>query len=448
MTRRLAKGTPMWQATGIVTGALLLTAHLAVGSGFEVRERSVEGLGKSFAGATAGYSDGSAAFFNPAAMPWIESHTLTAGAHVIVPRADFTDEGSRYPTGAPITGGTDDGGAVAIVPNAYLVSPCSDALAFGLAVNTPFGLATEWDSDWVGRYHALDTDLLTLNISPSVAWRLHKRLALGVGVSAVYFEAELSNAINFGTIAAQQLPPPANAAFSPGSADGYGNIKGDDWGYGYTLGLAFVPCEQGRLGLSYRSKVDATLEGDATFDVPPALAPAFQPMGLFVDTTGSADLTLPESVNLGYVHDVGDALQFAFDVGWTRWSRFEELRVDFGSNQPDSVTEEDWEDTWNVALGLSYAMNDTLTLRSGIAFDETPVPDPAHRTPRIPDGDRTWLSVGCGVKAADHLRLDVAYAHIFVSDGETAALSSTSDAIIGEYDSNVNIVSLQGVLTF
>lgn len=437
--------TVNWVAAATLVAALLLPLSQAEGSGFAVYERSAEGMGLAFAGATAGYEDGSSAYFNPAAMIFATEQTLCVGLHTIIPQADFDDQGSTMAGGIPMLpadGG--DGGVVAYVPQVYYVGPCSEELAIGLSINSPFGLATEWNHNWIGRYHAVRTDMLTINIAPGIAWRPLDWLSLGASVSVMYLDAELSNAINFGTIAYSQGIP----GVLPGSADGMGTLTGDDWGYGFTLGLAIVPCENARLGLTYRSEIDATLKGDATFEVPAPLQPAFAGMNMFVNTSGEAELTLPQQASLGGIYTLTEGLEVSAEVGWTGWSSFDELRVDFGSAQPDSVTEESWDDTWNVALGLSFDAADWLTLRCGVAYDETPVPDGEHRTPRIPDNDRTWLAMGCGLNPSDSIHIDIGYAHLLIDDSESAAVSSTGDTLVGEYESSVDIVSVQGVVTF
>ena len=171
-------------------------------------------------------------------------------------------------------------------------------------------------------------------------------------------------------------------------------------------------------------------------------------MDMFVNTDGKADLNLPDTISAGFYQKLGESFAVMGDVAWTNWSRFDELRIDYDSAQPDSVTDESWDDTWRFAVGLNYYLNPEWTLRCGAAFDETPVPDAEHRTPRIPDSDRTWLALGAGYQPSESLHLDVGYVHIFFKDCDSALVSSTGDVLLGEYKGHVDIASLQLRWTF
>lgn len=130
------------------------------------------------------------------------------------------------------------------------------------------------------------------------------------------------------------------------------------------------------------------------------------------------------------------------EVAWTRWSQFKELRVVFDNpRQPDSVVEENWDDTFRLSLGTDYNLNDEWTLRGGLTYDESPVPGPEHRTPRIPDMDRYWLALGLGFDATENLVIDLGYVHIFVEDGESSAPASNGAMLIGDWSSHVDLVS-------
>ncbi|MBU0678666.1 MAG: outer membrane protein transport protein [Verrucomicrobia bacterium] len=413
---------------------LSVIPYAASGSGFAIIEQGAKDIGAAFSGATADNTDPSAIFYNVAGISWLGQDELAVGGHLIAPSFKFEDDGSSYPLigGMPISGSEGgDAGVNAFVPNVYYVHGVSDDLAVGIGLHAPFGLAVDYDSDWVGRYHALETELITLNINPSVAMKLTDKVSVGAGLSYQYAEATLSSAIDFGGFSG-----------APGAADGKAEITGDDWAFGFNLGVMVVPTESTRVGLSYRSKIDHTLEGDADFDVPAPVAAGLMP-GLFVDTSGKADLNLPETAALGIYQRVGDAVAVMADVQWTGWSTFEELRVDYGGIQPDSVTEENWNDTMRYALGAEYYMDEVWTLRGGVAYDESPVPDKKHRTPRIPDANRTWLSVGVGYQPNADVSLNAGYTRLIFDDSEIEQVGATGDRLVGSYEGSVDIFSLQ-----
>jgi long-chain fatty acid transport protein len=423
----------------LAAAALLAGASAARGAGFAIIEQSVRNLGNAFAGATADPEDTAAIYWNAAGIAFQAGTHVSVGAHAILPSFEF-DGASSYPLfgNLPVSGNEGgDAGVDSYVPNFYLVHQINERINVGLGLHAPFGLAVEYDDGWVGRYHALKTELITLNINPTVAWKVNDRLALGAGVSAQYAEAEMSQAIDFGTILASQ-----GAGTAPGSLDGKATLEGDDWAYGFNLGVLYA-CENGRrLGLAYRSAIDHELEGDASFDTPDPARP-LQAMGLFRDTGGAADLRLPDTVTAGIYQPVGGSLALLADVAWTQWSRFDELRVRYGSNQPDSVTEENWDDSFRYAVGLNYFVDPQWTLRCGLAYDETPVPDKEHRTPRIPDADRRWVTAGFGYRATENVSLDFGYVHLFFNDSEIEQIGPSGDRLVGEYQGDVDIVSFQ-----
>jgi long-chain fatty acid transport protein len=408
-------------------------------------EQSASGIGNALSGATAGNDDPSTIFFNPAALTRQEGRAATLGFHSINPQFDFDNEGSTYPMlGMPVMGGNGgNGGERAFVPNAYYAQDAGENLRFGIGITAPYGLTTEYDSDWVGRYHGIKTELMTININPVVAWKVNDVLSLAGGVSAEYVEAELTSAIDFGGILAARGVPGA----MPQMLDGEAKIEGDDWGYGFNLAILLEPSESSRIGLNYRSEVEHRLDGDASFEVPTPALP-LTAAGLFVDTSGEADLDLPQVASLGMAQKLGESFELLIDIAWTGWSSFEELRVEYGSNQPDSVTEENWDDTWRYAIGLNYYYNEAWTFRAGTAYDETPIPDAEHRTPRIPDGDRLWLSLGAGYQATENLTIDAAYTFLQFNDTDVDIIGATGDNLVGSYEGTANIGSIQATLTF
>ena len=426
----------------------ILITQTAFAGGFALQEQSGEGVGTAFAGATAGYGDGSSVFFNPAAMSAIDGTQFSFSGHVVNTSADFTNTGSSLVPalgGSPIAGSSGgDAGGTFLIPNIYAIHPLNDKLTFGFGINAPFGLETDHDDGWVGRYQALNSELTVINLNPALAYAITDNFSVGVAARVMYLDATLTNAVDFGSIGVSTLGLPTASALGllPQAADGHAKVEGDDWATGLTLGgnYRYGDNNKNSLGLSYRNKVSANLEGDATFTVPTS-ALALTSTGSFTDTSVTAGVDLPEAVTAGWRHWLNDDFAILAEAEWTRWSRFEELRVKFGSGQPDSVTDESWENTWRVALGALYKVDEDLTLKAGWSFDESPIPDAAHRTPRIPGNDRNWLSLGLGYQINEDVSANLSYAHIFVKDGSSATLGSTGDVFVGDWDAHVDIVS-------
>jgi len=400
--------------TGRLAACLALAAFssAAHAAGYALIEQNASGLGNAYAGQAASAQDASTIFFNPAGMTMLPDRQVVLAGHLIKPQAEFN--GAVTPNIGGGNGG--DAGGLAFVPNAYYAFRLTPDVHLGIGAFAPFGLKTDYDSTWVGRVHAIESELKTINVNPSIAWKLNDALSLGAGVSIQYIEATLTNATGAG------LPPVVGA------------VKGDDYGWGFNLGLLWKASDSTRFGLAYRSKIDHTLEGDLKMNGAVAVTPVY------------ADVTLPDSASLSAFHRVNDRWDVMADVSWTGWSRFDVLNVVNAAGASVTSTPENWDDTWRVSVGANYRLNDRLTLRGGVAYDETPVSD-RYRTARIPDEDRTWLAFGAQYRLSPQSLIDVGYAHLFVKDARIDELRPPL-TLSGEYDSAVDILSVQLTHTF
>lgn len=389
--------------------ALAACANLAHAAGFALVEQNASGLGNAYAGQAAVATDASTVFFNPAGMTYLPDRQVVMAGNLIRPHAEFTGT-------SPLAGGNGgDAGDLTLVPNAYLVYRLTSEVHLGVGLNAPFGLKTEYDSDWKGRTQAIKSEVKTVNLNPSIAWKAGESLSLGAGVSIQYAEATLTN--------------------SAGAA-GLATIKGDDYGWGFNLGALWQASEATRIGLAYRSEVRQTLAGD---------------VGFSIATSGNgpvtADLTLPDSASLSLFHTLDSRWDLLADISWTGWSDFRELRIVRSNGVVLAPpTEENWRDSYRYSLGANYHLNDRLTLRGGLAFDETPVSD-AFRTARIPDEDRTWIAFGAQYRLSRKSAIDLGYAHLFMRD---AAIDKVENGVrlSGGYKASVDLLSAQITLNF
>jgi len=452
-----------------LTLGLLSAASQLHASGFAIIEHSASGMGNAFAGAAAIGEDASTTWFNPAALTRLDGPQLVVSGHIISPIADFTDKGSNVNpalTGGVVpgslTGKNDDGGKLAFVPNLYYSRPVNDEMVFGLAVNAPFGLETNYDDDWVGRYHGLKSAIISLNINPSLAWKVNDTVSIGGGISAQYVKAELTSAIDSAAVCLKAANgDPAKIAdcgalglSTPAQADddSKAELESDNWAFGFNLGALFHVGDRTRIGVSYRSEVEQDTDGTARFTINPKLQPVIDginaqlnPLGkaLLQNSDINATVSLPASFSISAAHQLDDKILLLADVTWTGWSSFDELRIQYASGQDDSVTDERWDDVLRYSIGINYRKDDKLTLRAGIAFDEEAIPDPQHRTPRIPGNDRTWVSAGAGYRFSPQARFDIGYAHLFVDDTPLDHTDDNGYSIRGVYEASVDIVSAQ-----
>jgi long-chain fatty acid transport protein len=437
-----------------VAGATLGTAGVANASGFALVEQGVKQVGNALAGrAAATAEDASTIFFNPAGMTRLRGTQVVVGGHIVSPSSKFSGSATTNPLlgGASISGGDGgEAGSTALVPSFYYAHELSRRLYVGIGVGAPFGLSTEYDSDWVGRYHAIKSELMTLNINPSVAYKVNDKLSLGAGFNLMQASAELTNAVDYSAVCLSSLPAASCAALglaTPGSAssDGKFSVEGDDWGYGFNLGLFYELTQQTQIGAAYRSKVKQEVEADADFTAPAGIAVPAAFAAVLADGDATATVDLPASLSLSVTTEVAPKWDLMADITWTQWSSFDELRIEFDNPlKDDSVQPEDWDDTFMFSVGFNYRHNADWTFRGGVAYDQTPIPDTEHRTPRIPGNDRKWIAGGFTYTASPAMTVDFALAHLFVSDTDIDATDeSFGHNLTGSYESDVNIISAQ-----
>jgi long-chain fatty acid transport protein len=486
----------------VVLCLLIPTLPLSVRAGsFQLSEQSVSGLGTAFAGGAASAEDASTLFFNPAGLARLDYGEFQMGLHAIIPSDEFRDGGSRYNlpgtpfNGLPVVGNNGgNAGINHVLGNMYLSQPILrnssvGDLTFGVGMFTPFGLETDYSPGWTGRYAALRTKLTTIDIQPTVAWRWD-RFSIGAGLDIQYASARLTQAIDFGLaaqaplaqfygalpaiLAAKGVPPAligptitatrnayTAAGFVPGGRDGVTEITGDDWSLGFTVGGLFEYrkmgegedgfLQDGRIGVSYRSKIDHELEGDAEFRRVPLITAAGAPVqfpspgafqGVFFDQDVMANLELPDILHFSIYQRFARQFAVMGDVTWTHWSRLQQVPIVFASGvTPANVLNINYDDSMRYSLGFEWYACKNLTLRTGIAYDETPIQSPELRTPRIPDNDRFWLAFGAKYSPRDWLDLDIGYTHIFVDDPSSNFTDSQGHQLIGTYNAHVDIVS-------
>ncbi|MEN8215804.1 MAG: outer membrane protein transport protein [Pseudomonadota bacterium] len=466
--------TKKWLLFTVATAILSHTDN-TLAAAFQLIEQSGKGAGNAHAGEAARAEDASTVFFNPAGMTRLSGHQTSVALHFIMPKFDF--EGTSAfnidnPTIAatklnelPLDQGSGNsgGGVNALVPNIYYVHDYSQDLKLGIGLNAPFGLVTEYDKQWAGRYSAIKSELLTININPSVAYRLNQQFSVGAGLNFMYATVELSNAIDYNLLyklASFKNPQLPNLSLMPGntSGDGIAKVRGDDWGFGFNLGLLWELKEGTRLGLAYRSKVSLDISGDASFSNPSdrqslqAVEILRGAAGVFKDSDAQSSIDLPETIALNFYHELMPKLTILGGINWTQWDRIDNLNVQFDNPaQANSITRLNYENSTFSSLGLNYKYTPVWTFKAGIAYDQSPVSDAQERSPRIPDNDRFWLALGATYNKDKRLSIDVGYAHLFINDIDidsseaysAGAHTSGYHRLTGKYKANVNIFDVQ-----
>jgi len=430
--------------SALAISVALAAASSAHAAAFQLKENSAKGLGRAFAGSISAPGDASVIGDNPAAMRHLEGRQFQADLSVISFSAEFSGR-ADYGNGAagPISGGDGgDAGKVAPVPAAYFHMPFgeNDQYHFGVSLHAPFGFGTKYDRDWMGRYNGTKTELEAIDLGLAFSYDVNPYLSFGASVFVEHLSIELQNAVDFGSLLAARGA--GALGFLPGSHDGYSTIKGSNNEVGFTVGGLFSFTENTHLGLSYRSKVTHKInDGKAIFDVPPQPIAVLEQLapGTFVNTIGRAEVSLPAVITASLSHAINERWMVMADISHTRWkTAFDQVVVRFDSNQPDNTLEFNYQNTTFGSIGAEYKMSNTLTLRSGIAYDPTPTAY-EDRDVRVPDQTRKWLSFGLSWTPSERAEYNFGYTHLFVNDSQVNAVSGTANQMRGRFDVNGDI---------
>jgi long-chain fatty acid transport protein len=374
--------------------AVAMASTQIFASGFALNEQSISGMGTGFAGRSSSADDASTLVGNPAGMSRLKREQVTGGVAFIDAHTDISDASSS-------NGGTNKGDMVPFmgVPMGYYVKPIDDQWAVGFGVYAPFGLVTDYENGFAGRYFGSKSEVKIITLQPTVSYAFNEKVSIGFGPTINRIDGKLESNLS--------LSP------NPAAPDGEVKIKGDDTALGYNIGILVQATDSTRVGLTYHSKVKYKLDGDTKLDYS-VLGPLGQQK-----FDASLDITTPESVDFSVTHQLDDQWTLYAGSTWTRWSRLKEISVEnegvpapLAARGFGTITEEqNWHDTWAHAIGASYQLNKQWVLRTGLSVDQAPTNN-ENRSPRIPTGDRTIFSLGAGWSPTDDLTIDVAYSYL------------------------------------
>ncbi|HGW6102158.1 TPA: long-chain fatty acid transporter FadL [Citrobacter werkmanii] len=381
--------------------AVAIISTQAWSAGFQLNEFSSSGLGRAYSGEGAIADDAGNASRNPALIMMFDRPTFSAGAVYIDPDVNISGK-------SPFTGRSTDADNIAPtawVPNAHFVMPINEQFGWGASVTSNYGLATEFNDSYIVGEYGGKTDLKTVNLNLSGAYRLNDSWSFGVGFNAVYADAKIERYSGEQTAA---LPKVSNKIAS---------LKGDEWGYGWNAGILYELDKNNRYGLTYRSEVKIDFDGDyksgirSQANVLPGAGTAF-PWGTTNATVpGSLTLNLPEMWELSGYNRIAPQWAIHYSMAYTSWSQFQELKATGTNGQTLFYKEEGFKDSYRIALGTTYYMDKSWTFRTGIAYDDSPVPA-SKRSISIPDQDRLWLSAGTTYAFNDDASIDVGVSYM------------------------------------
>jgi long-chain fatty acid transport protein len=383
-------------------------------------------------------ADASTIFANPAGLSRLDGKQIIGGLTAVVPHSSYQDAGSTRFTRTP-TGGQssqdDFAPGVVAAPLLYYSQKIDGQWSAGLGVFVPYGTKLDYDSNWAGRYSLTNIKLESLNLNPSVAFKLNEQHAFGFGIDIEYMKASLGQAVDVpGTIAAAQATGSGaalarqiatmggNPAALASARDARAGVQGKDWGYGFNLGYLFSLDQNTRFGIAYRSSIKHELKGGAVWDfstvsADPVVNGVLQAASRRVNSAARVELRTPETLSLNAFHQFNEQWAGVADVTWTRNSRLQNIDIEFvGTSEGDEVIRQQWKNTVRVALGANYKLNENVTLRGGIAHDDTPVRSSELRHAALPDADRLQLSFGANWKLSPASSIDLAYSWLDFKD--------------------------------
>lgn len=402
----------------LLATAMLLAAGGANAAAFQLAEVSTSGLGRAYAGEAAIADNASVVATNPALMSLFKTAQFSTGGVYVDSRINMNgdvDASIKSIMNMTKYGSASQRNVVpgAFVPNLYFVAPVNDKFALGAGMNVNFGLKSEYDDSYDAGVFGGKTDLSAINLNLSGAYRVTEGLSLGLGVNAVYANAQVER--NAGLIAdtIHQDGQIKNALKTVDSQTKIPDILTSKdksvvslqdraaWGFGWNAGVMYQFNEANRIGLAYHSKVD--------IDFADRTATSLGAKDIEAGKTGIT-LTLPDYLELSGFHQLTDKLAVHYSYKYTHWSRLTKLNASYENGKKAFEKELQYSNNSRVALGASYNLDEKLTLRAGIAYDQAA--SRHQRSAAIPDTDRTWYSLGATYKFTPNLSADLGYAYL------------------------------------
>lgn len=411
------KDLKMHKQTLRLLPALIAAAFSGAASAgaFQLWEQNASGIATSYAGSAAVADNASTIYFNPAGMTQLPGLQLSVGVSGIGPSFKFNNSGSSGLLGSGGDGG--NAGSWAAVPNAHMSWQVAPDWFVGLGISSPFGLRTQYDDNWVGSYLSLKSEVTTVNYNPSLAWRVNDKVSLGLGVSYQTLDAEMTNLV----------PSPIGPLTY--------KLKGNDSAWGWNAGALFTLSPAMRVGVSYRSTVKYTLEGDAN------LGPA--------SSGATANLKLPDLFIVSVWQQVSDRWEAMGDLSYMRWNTLGTLNVAFSPalfGQTQGSEQFGYDNAWRIAWGAAYKASEDWKIKFGIAYDRTPTND-NNRSPRVPDNDRIGLSFGAQWNGGVYGKIDAGYAYLYLRDPDINQTKVVAPGVTsnlrGTYSDSAHIIGVQ-----
>jgi long-chain fatty acid transport protein len=411
----------------------------AQAAAFQLREGDPDWEANAFAGDSAKAYDAGTAWNNPAGMTRLGNDEIDSGINYFDPGIRFS--GQNIVGGHAVSGYSGgDAGPQAVTAGTESVWKYSPDLAFGMAVETPFGLRTAYPGNFVGRYQSLVSAIENFQVALAAAYQITPQFSLGGGPVLSYFRARLTQAINV-------------TAFLPKAGDPVIDIRGDSYAAGYHLGGLYQFTPSFRVGVDYHSRLGQNLGGHQSVYEPPGVR-----ANLFIADVLNAfnnnvetQITLPDYATLSTYYDATPDLALLSTVQWTHWSLIKNIVI-YSPGAPES-TPVNFRNTWMGSIGANYRlpMLPRLMLQTGLLYDEGANTN-ATRGPRLPDEDRIGASGGFSFALTKSMSLRMSYLHEFPGFGGNKIDYTNgfpnAGTLVGSYANNADLVSAGVTMKF
>ncbi|MCK3655730.1 hypothetical protein A4G19_08170 [Pasteurellaceae bacterium Macca] len=413
----------------LLASLVTFTAAGAQAAAFQLAEVSTSGLGTAYAGNAAVAENASVVATNPALITKFRTTQISAGGILVDTNVDVNGQFLGRPASQKNVIPT------AVVPNLYIVAPITDRFALGGGMNVNYGLKSEYNDNFEAGVYGGRTELTAINLNLSGAYDVGSGFSVGAGLNAIYSKAEVARHLGIGGLALQQRLGQFAAATNnqrlaaiaqqlgqlPRNLE-VSRIKGDEWSFGWNAGISYDLNENNRWGLAYHSAVNVKFKGDYRNGFPTAYNALLTQLGATgislpitqatggQDVSGRLTLNLPAYWELSGWHKLTDKLSMQYSWKYTEWKRLKSLTAYSEQGNVLFHKEESFSNSSRYSLGFNYDLNEALTLRTGVAYDQNA--SKKHPSISIPDTDRMWYAVGATYRFTPNLSADVAYAYL------------------------------------
>ncbi len=384
----------------------LLFSGTTFPAAFQLYELGTPIVGTADVGQAAVASDASTAYFNPAGMIELPTSEFMLGTQTILPYTKFDINNQNT------IRGNNGGEAGVLTPGMalYYVYSYSPKLKLGVSFVSPYGGLLNYADGWVGRYMVQDTQFYTLNLNPSVAYKVNKWLGIGGGFSVEY--ANL-----YQTVA---LPTSFIDPVIGGVLDGQANIKATNTHTGFNLGVIITPYPKTKIGIAYRSQIVHNFKGTTTF------------LRILTTPATTTQMTMPQNVIVSIDQKITNKLNLLGEFGWSNWSAMKKSTVTIDSLTATTVL--DWTDTYRGGLGIQYQLKPNWKLQAGASYDSSPT-NADKRTPDLPMDRQIRAGAGFIYTMKDIIQIAASYEYINFGDADIHNVSSNG-VLSGSYSKN------------